>query len=445
MIAARVGRDDRRAGGRGPSRRRLRIRGALPALSPSRRRLCARHGARRRSSRGPGPGRVLLRAAQDARNGRADRIQALDLRDSAQRRDRPLAAYGSCGGSLSRRAGAAAPLRPEPARRGAASGDRGDRQGAPRPPAGRPRRAPRGADPGPRDARAGGHVLPRDRRAPRPQPVVGRDGALSRAPPARGRVHGHLRGAPLRVDAGRHDASGRGHRRRARRGAPGTPRAPLPLLQAPGPRAGSEAARRPGPVVAQDGRPAAPAVPLERGREPGGRRRGSGRHRRSGWRRARRRGRWRRHGCDRWRPPSERQAGPRRASDRSHPAGPRASDVPARVPAGASRSAPRPRRIATTAVAMGAWRRRRKHPASCPRGASRRPRRAPSRRRCRSCRTFARPFRRTHPRGPPTFRLCRACRRRRRSRRWRYSVEVPVEAGTVVDAVTGALDLSGSG
>ena len=41
------------------------------------------------------------------------------------------------------------------------------------------------------------------------------------------------------------------------------------------------------------------AVPLERGREPGGRRRGRGRHRRSGWRRARRRGRRRRHGCDR--------------------------------------------------------------------------------------------------------------------------------------------------
>ncbi len=142
--------------------------------------------------------------------------------------------------------------------------------------------------------------------------------ALFRAPPARGRVHGHLRGAPLRVDAGRHGASGRGGRRRARRGAPGTPRAPLPLLQAPGLRAGSEAARRPEPVVAQGGRPAARAVPLERGREPGGRR-GSGRHRRRGWRHARRRGRWRRHGCDRWRRASERHAGRRRASDRRHP------------------------------------------------------------------------------------------------------------------------------
>ena len=127
------------------------------------------------------------------------------------------------------------------------------------------------------------------------------------------------------------------------------------------------------------------AVPLERGREPGGRRRGSGRHRRRGWRRARRRGRWRRHGCDRWRRGKRTPCRPAPSIATEATRGRERERVPARVPAGASRSAPRPRRIATSAVAMGAWRRRRKHPASCPWGARRRPRRAPSRRRCRSC------------------------------------------------------------
>ena len=169
------------------------------------------------------------------------------------------------------------------------------------------------------------------------------------------------------------------------------------------------------------------AVPLERGREPGGRRRGRGRHRRSGWRRARRRGRRRRHRMRSVATGKRTPGRPAPSIGQKPPAGPSASDASQRrVPAGVSRSAPRPRvGLATTAVAMGAWRRRRRHPASCPRGARRRPRKAPSRRRCRSCRTFARPFRRTHPQGPRPSGVCRAYRRRRRSRRWRSRSRFP--------------------
>ena len=206
----------------------------------------------------------------------------------------------------------------------------------------------------------------------------------------------------------------------------GTPRAPLPLLQR---RAHELGVSRSGPRVGCRAR-RPPCCPCRSSRA------GPGARRPPSWQRS--------PSPERVAPRSEARslagarmrsvATPKRTPGRPAPSigqkparGTRASDVPARVPAGASRSAPRPRRIATTGPPRSRWAPGGSAAGSRPAAGGRPPpaRRAPSRRRCRSIRTFARPFRRTHPRGPPTFRLCRACRRRRLSRRWRYRSRFP--------------------
>ena len=98
------GDSDQRLVARGPPRRRPRVRAPLRALPPADPRLRARDGQRPRPRGGRDPGGLRLRAAPDARDRAAARLQALALPDRQERLHRrvpPLQAHR--GGLLRRR------------------------------------------------------------------------------------------------------------------------------------------------------------------------------------------------------------------------------------------------------------------------------------------------------------------------------------------------------
>ena len=93
----RAGRRRRRSSARrrGSPRRRSGVRGALLALPPPHPRLRDGHGQGPRPRGGHHPGGLRLRAAPDARDRAADRVQAVDLRDRQERVHRPVPALAS--------------------------------------------------------------------------------------------------------------------------------------------------------------------------------------------------------------------------------------------------------------------------------------------------------------------------------------------------------------